>query len=179
MPESVQPEQSETSFDVDAWITDARPPQRAVVVYGRGDLLSRLQALEADIKANPDDSPRMGGDPRRSEMRRLREQIDASRRVFHVRALLEEEREEIGQRHTTKAPPGDPDAEDKFDAKGYEHEGFARAITEPVMTVEQVKRLHAAIGEAQWLALAEAIGRAGMEPVDVPLSQLDSEGTPT
>jgi hypothetical protein len=165
-------------FDVDAWLTEAKPPQRAVVVYGRGDLLSQLQALEADIKANPDDSPRMGGDPRRAQMRRMHEQIQASRRVLHVRGLLEDERASLAERYTTRTKGEDGEESESFDAKAYEAEAYALALVDPVMSVEQVRRMHPRIGEAQWTAIGSEITRASVETIDVPLSRLGSGDTP-
>lgn len=165
-------------FDVDAWLTEARPPQRAVVVYGRGDLLSQLQALEADIKAIPDDSPRMGGDPRRAQMRRMHEQLQASRRVLHVRGLLQDERAALAERHTTKTKGDDGEESESFDAKAYEAEAYALALVDPAMSAEQVRKMHSRIGEGQWLAIAEAIGDASSETIDIPLSQLGSGDTP-
>jgi hypothetical protein len=161
-------------FDVDAWLTEAKPPQRAVVVYGRGDLLSRLQAIEAELKAAPDDGPRMAGDPRRKEMRRLREEIDASRRVLHVRGLLESERTALDARHRK---PTD-DGEGRVDLEGYETDAYALALVDPVMTPDQVRMMHAVIGEGQWNAIGSAIQAASVETIDVPLSRLGSGDTP-
>lgn len=42
------------------------------------------------------------------------------------------------------------------------------------MTVDQVRRMHKAIGEAQLAAVVAAMEGAGREPVDVPLSRKPS-----
>jgi hypothetical protein len=158
-------------FDVDAWLTDAKPPQRAVVVYGRGDLLSRLESLVAEPE---EQTRRLGGSKRSKEITALREQIEESRRVLHVRGLLHAERNSL----LKKYGGGDGQPEDAFDGEGYQVEAVSLAAVEPGLTVEQVKRLHAAIGEGQWVALWRAIDAATAEPVDIPLSRLGSEGTP-
>lgn len=164
------PDDDESTFDVDAWLTEARPPQRAVTVYGRGDLLSALQALESE----PDPPGEvMGGSPKVKAMRRLREELDASRRTIHVRGLLNKEREDLLKTHG-----GGPDAkEEDFDGYGYEVDGLARAAVEPTLTPAQARKLHDALGEAQWQSIWQAINQATSEPIDVPLSRLGSGST--
>jgi hypothetical protein len=172
-PEIPVPEDDdETTFDVDRWLLEARPPQRAVVVYGRGDLLSSLEALNAEPQPA---GVTMGQSQRQKDMAYLREQIEDSRRVLHVRALLEAERAEIGAKYQT--PPEQKGDEPGFDQVGYENEAYSLAIVSPVMTVEQVKRMHAAIGEAQWAAIGSAVNKASTETIDIPLSRLGSGTT--
>lgn len=172
MPEHYEEPASDdqSTFDVDAWLTEAKPPQRAVVVYGRGDLLSRLQELDA----TPEPPGQvMGGSVRLKEMVRIREQIEASRRVIHVRALLDEERNEIIARNTK---PSD-DGEGEIDPVAYENEAYALALVDPVMTVAQVAKLRAAIGAAQWTEIGTAITKASVETIPIPLSRLGSGST--
>lgn len=157
----------ESTFDVDAWLTEAKPPQRAVVVYGRGDLLSRLQELDA----TPEPPGQvMGGSKRQKDMARLRAEIEDSRRTLHVRALLESERADLIAKHTK---PSD-DGEGVIDAHAYEVDAYALALVDPTMTPAQAEKLHVAIGEAQWTAIGSAITRASVETIDVPLSRLGS-----
>lgn len=165
----LEPE-DESTFDVDAWLTEAKPPQRAVTVYGRGDLLSALQALEAEPEP-PGEV--MGGSRRVKEIRRLRAEIDASRRVLHVRALLQSERAALAAEHSKPSEGGEP----KVDELAYEVAAYSASLVEPLMSVEQVKRLHDVIGEAQWALIGSAIEAASTESVDIPLRQLASAAT--
>lgn len=162
--------EDESTFDVDAWLTEARPPQRAVVVYGKAHLLSELQALDAEPDAP---GAVMGGSVKAKRMSRLREELEASRRVLHVRGLLDAERNDLIARHTK---PSD-DGEGELDAAAYEIEAYAMAIVEPVMSLEQVARLQTKLGAAQWTAIGTAITRASVETIDVPLSRLGSGST--
>lgn len=166
-----------TDFDIDAWLTEARPPQRAVTVYGRGDLVSRLQELTAQRKADQSEA-RLAGHPLDPEISRVRAELDESRRVFHVRGLLIEERNALVEKHTTKTTTDGEETED-FDGDAYETEAFSIALVSPKLTVSQAKQMHAAIGEGQWAAISGAVQAASQEPVDVPLSRLGSESTPT
>jgi hypothetical protein len=162
----------ESTFDVDRWLLEARPPQRAVVVYGRGDLLSRLQELDA----TPEPPGQvMGGSVRVKEMARLREEIEESRRTIHVRGLLHAERTDLLARH--KGRPEDPDED--FEAEAYQTEALAIAAVSPTLSMDQAARLHAALGEAQWAAVWNAVELASMEPISVPLSRLGSEDIPS
>jgi hypothetical protein len=166
-----------TDFDVDAWLTEARPPQRAVTVYGRGDLVSRLQELTEQRKATAGEA-RMGGHPLDPDISRLRAEVEESRKVFHVRGLLNAERDDLVEKHTTKKI-GEGEDEEDFNAVEYEAEAFALAVLSPKLNIDQVKQMHAAIGEGQWRAIGTAVEVASREPVDVPLSRLGSESTQT
>jgi hypothetical protein len=161
---------SEVIFDIDEWLTEAKPPQRAVVVYSRGDLLARLEEL---TKAPEEPGGRLGGSPRRREIAALREEIEKSRRVIYVRGLLHSERQELLVEF--KGRPEDPDED--FDTAGYTYAAMARAAVRPTMTPEQARKLHAAVGEAKWAELFNATELAALELIDVPLSRLGSENT--
>src|SRR5689334_18996730 len=118
---------SETTFDLDAWLTEARPPQRAVTVYGRGDLVSQLQELTTRRKASDGGEMRLAGHPLDSQIARVRAELEESRRVFHVRGLLIEERNTLIDKHTTKTEVDGEEKED-FDGDAYETEAFSVAL---------------------------------------------------
>ena len=67
MPATIEP------FDLDAWLTDAAPPQRSVTVYGRGDLIAKLEDLAARPAAPGDQ--RLGGNVRSAELDAVKAQI--------------------------------------------------------------------------------------------------------
>jgi hypothetical protein len=51
-PEPLDPDSADdvTGFDLDAWIDDAKPPQRSMTVYRRADLQSRIDELDRQIR---------------------------------------------------------------------------------------------------------------------------------
>jgi hypothetical protein len=168
IPEPVNNEGA--TFDVEEWLTSAKPPQRAVVVYGKANLLSELQALAAEPEPA---GVTMGVSVRQKRMTRLREELDASRKVFHVRGLLDAEQNDLIAKHTKPSADG----EGELDGAAYEVEAYALALVAPTMSVQQVAKMQTAIGAAQWTEIGTAITRASVEAIDVPLSQLGSAGT--
>lgn len=172
-------------FDVDAWLQDAQPPTRSVVVFGRGDLVAELEDLVArrDQDQPEQQQPQVVVDHRlagpaaaaqdidalAAQIAAVRSALKASRLTVHVRAVLNSERDAVRDEHTSKDP--DTGAE-KLDMPGYEHTLLAHAMVAPTMTAAQVRAFHAKIGEGQWAALVDAFERASGETIDVPLSRL-------
>ena len=167
------------SFDIDAWLTDARPPQRAVTIYGRGDLVSQLQELEtvaaqAAAHAIPGDD-RLGGDPTHADAADLRAQLEASRLTIHVRGLIQEERTQLVTQCTPAAADGE--AEPTVDGEQFWRRALVICAVQPTFTYEQADRLAGAIGSSQWLSVVDTIRRAEDEPIDIPLSRIGLEIT--
>jgi hypothetical protein len=181
--------QDSTGFDIDAWLTDARPPMRSVTVYGRGDLVAVLQDLAAErdaLRGDISDGDTQAGliddrlgdyipvresvtvDALDAEIAAIRAELDLSRLTLHVRAVLHVERNALIDEHTTKDDKG----ADTLDSFGYEEAFVAAAADEPRLTRIQAAGLHKAIGEGQWLAVCRAIEAASSETIDVPLAQL-------
>lgn len=50
MTESTNPEATPEEFDFDAWLDGVKRTERAVTVYGRGDLLAVTDKLEAELR---------------------------------------------------------------------------------------------------------------------------------
>lgn len=155
------------SFDVDAWLNDATPPTRAVKVYGRGDLLAKLQLADALPVPTEEQAPAFaptladptgtGGakiDPREPARRDLYAELEDSARWLTVRGSLAAERRALA-------------AEFPEDAEGYTTALIAAVLVDPPMTREQVRRLRERIGEGQELQVIEAIRAATDEPVDL------------
>jgi hypothetical protein len=157
-------------FDVDEWLESAAPPRRSVTIYGRGDLLAELEEM---AQMPEERAGVLGGSPRQRRFHALREQVEASRRVLHVRALEEEERAEIAAKHTKPSSDG----EGELDGFAYETEAYALALVRPQMTIDQVAKMRHAIGDAQWREIGTAITKASVEGISVPLSRLGSDDT--
>ncbi|WP_088320295.1 hypothetical protein [Kineosporia sp. R_H_3] len=179
-----------STFDVDAWLEAAAPPQRSVTVYGRADLVAQLEDLVAErdaaqlrastvpVQRGPID-PRLGGVVAETEDDRdiaflddrisdIRAALEGSRLVLHLRALLNEERGELLKKHRAS----EDDDLTPEGARAYEHDAIALALVSPPMTTAQTARLHTRIGEAQWAAIGRTLERASSETIDVPLSRL-------
>ncbi len=188
---TAQPAEYGQPFNVDAWLEEAALPQRSVTVYGRGDLLAQLEDLVAQrdrhakqpAPAAALNDPRLGGgdpgagrvdvDALDDAIAHLRHLVDQSSLTLHVRAVLNTERQELTDKHTSKRRDDatGKDVED-FDGLAYEHELVSRACVTPQITPAQVARLHQKIGEAQWVAVGAALERASGETIDTPLSRL-------
>lgn len=167
-----------TGFDVDAWLDEAKPPTRAVRIYGRGDLVARLQQAQAAAGQHEEppalNDPRLGGAPPTIALPvapALHAELEASARTFVVRGLLDlEQREAIDE-----ATSFEQDLKTKtVDEPLVEVLLLQRALVDPALTTEQAEKLRSRIGQAQWDALFRAISEASQEPIDVPLSRLGS-----
>lgn len=98
---------NEPDFNLTEWLDAAKRPERAVIVYGRADLLGDIDELEAQLRtlaSIPAGDLPMGG----SEASEIERQIEAlyelmskSKMVIRVRALIDAESEKI--RNDTQA----------------------------------------------------------------------------
>ena len=160
-------------FDVDAWLNQAQPPQRSVTVYGRSDLLADIQDLIAaadrlDATQPPGDNrPGKPGDDARAQAQALTTQLEQSRMVLHIRGAALDERIELGEKY--KAEPEGP-----TQGLSYTVDLLARCIVQPTMSVAQIQKLRARIGEAQWGQIVDTLDVASQEPISVPLSRVGS-----
>ena len=159
-----------STFDVDAWLDEAQPPTRAVRIYGRGDLVARLQQLNGvehdDVPGFVDD--RLAGPaPSAPSFERdaLVAELEESARTFVVRGLLDSEQAQVLDQAKTA---------DAVDEQLYETTLVALFVVEPPLTVGQAARLKTRIGQAQWDALFAGATEASKETIDVPLSRLGS-----
>jgi hypothetical protein len=132
---------SPKEFDVDAWLNDAERPARSVTVYQKAGLIADLDALEQQIKnANDDDvdGPSMGGG-----IGRLRSKYADVARKFHESALAIRIAG-LNENERTRAAASATAPELRGAAV------LAEAIQSPTFTPEQVAKLAAKIGEAQF-----------------------------
>ena len=155
-------------FDIDAWLDEAAPPQRSVTVYGRGDLVSQLQDVLSQDEPAPVDL-RLGGSVSIDEAEMLRQQIEESALVLHVRGPLDDERYALVEKYTT----GEGN-DRKVDEVAHEVACVAAFTVEPSFTTGQADALRKRIGQAQWDSILAAMTKAMGETIDVPLSRLGS-----
>lgn len=159
-------------FDVDAWISSAARPQRTVPLYGRADLIARLDQISADVAAIRRRTALAGEDDERSlddapdgadaladleaEWDDLAAQFAASRLPVVVRGLTELE-EAAALKAAGKARP---DLAKAQNAEWQEFVGLrivAAAIVSPDLSFEQLVAIHARIGGAAFAPLANTV----------------------
>lgn len=159
-------------FDLDAWLDGAALPEKAVTVYGRADLVGEYEALDAELaslRAQTVESGMMnspaGARSREiaERMTQVRDDLQRSRLVVRVRALTHDVAAEL-----TRAADNLP--EDEREDWIAEH-WIAAAVIRPAMTVEQVQKLRARIGEGQFVLIWNAAyGVTNTKQVQVPFS---------
>lgn len=83
-----------TGFDLEAWLDDAKLPQRSMVVYRRADLRSELDEIERKIRMSDGDaeggSNEVGSNALRAQWEKVAEQIADSAITVTVRALTDD-----------------------------------------------------------------------------------------
>lgn len=159
-PEPDQPDLgSAKDFDIEAWLNGARLPERSVEIYQRPDLLATINELDAELERTPAEEESLGGERAALEEKynEVAAQIAASRTVFRVRALTGDQITRFDKKHP------------KIDPENRMAHLLAMAIVAPApMSFEQVQRLRAVIGDAQyarlWVAFREATDTAPVVP---------------
>ena len=144
-------------FDFDAWLDGADRPERAVTVYQKAGLIADLDALEQQILAAQDEEAepefeRQLGSMTESqklerEYRKLAQQFHDSALTIRVQGHSDEEKREF----LTDQP------------EGVVYRVLADAITSPIVTADQVKRLEKKIGPAQFGLILQAYQKASTE----------------
>lgn len=172
MAEETAPLGAPEDFDLDAWLTDAKRPERSVTVYKRADLIADLDDLERRIEnANriPDDERSLADDTQALEDEYLAKaaEFHASALTLRVQGLTEEEMTAIN-------------AEAKKNKETNAQIGrrlVSAALVSPKISVEGLEKLSKAIGDAQMNLLVSAYQLATMKApvVTVPFS-LKSSG---
>lgn len=186
---------STAAFDVDTWIRQAARPRRLVTIYGRADLLARLDDIEAEANrvraeaattaGNLDGVATTGEHAARleileAEWRRVAQQFAASALEVVVQGLTEAEEAAA----YTAAKAANPDLAKTQNAEWHEAVGLhvvAAAIVSPRLTFEQVVEIHARIGAAAFAPLPHAareLSRRTPAVPSVPFSRPSSEITP-
>lgn len=181
-------------FDVDAWINSAARPQRTVDVYGRADLLARLDAISAEVAAirrrqaiaGDDDSERSISEAPygaealadlEAEWDDLAATFQASRLPVVVRGLTEAE-EAAALKSAQKARP---DLAKAQNAEWQEFVGLRivhAAIVSPALSLEQVVAIHARIGGAAFAPLANTVRALTRQAPVVPPTPFSKPSLP-
>lgn len=163
-----KPEQNPADFDIDAWISGAALPERAVTIYARGDLAAQLQELEAahdrarTAQALAPEDGSLGGDEEpvaiARQMTEIRKQLQASALTIRLRAAMKDETAPLQKQH-------------KDDEDAYAYAALELQCVSPKITAAQWKALRGKIGEGQFNAVLQAAGEASYgASVDVPFS---------
>ena len=167
MPEKLV-ETDPRKIDLAAWLGETRQITKTVTVYGRGDLVERINALEVELagaavreRSMSEKAP--GG--RRRELDELRETYEASALKVTVRAR------KLGDMAAIEAAAREA-REDIEDQEVFNVYATSRWAVEPAMTVEQVRALADALGAPQFETIVAAWNElATKAPVPtVPLS---------
>lgn len=84
------------SFDLAAWLTDAKLPERSATVYQRGDLVGAITDLERRIMhEKQDDEPGLGGSESVRRYRSLVAEFEASALTVYVQAMSADRQKQI------------------------------------------------------------------------------------
>ncbi len=184
MSETFGIEAGPASFDVDAWIAQAARPQRTVTVYGRADLVARLDEIDAEVARH-----RAAGGAEEA-LADLRAEWDDLAEAFSASALPVTVRGLTGAEEFTAIAAARAARPDLVDAGGalspawHEFVGLhllAAAIVSPAMTLDQVVAIHAKVGSTALAPLAaavQALTSAGTVVPATPFSEPSSGSTP-
>lgn len=164
-------EVSPQDFDFDKWLDDAERPARSVTVYQKAGLIADLDRLAEQIDNADDDEvdgPSMGGGvgKLRAEYARLAQQFHDSALTFRVSGHDEDEKREFAK--------ANPDATPLELGRIV----LADGIQSPKVTADQLKRLSAAIGDAQFSKIVTAYQKASTELPSVSADFLPKRSTP-
>lgn len=150
------------SVDLDAWISQASLPEIEETVYRDGRLIAQIKRLENEL----DRAPRgagggarfSGGPTTRAEVeQQLADLIAATGEgalTFRLRALTDEQRDDLARRFPPDATSEDRDAYERPLGVAL----LAAQAIDPSISEEQAARLRAAIGDAQMTKLVTACG---------------------
>lgn len=146
---------SAEEFDLDAWLVDAKRPERSVRVYKRADLMSRLDELERLIEdaqraSAEDESLGDGVSVLEEEYQQVAQEFKDSGILVTVHALNSDERLKITE-DGKKA---------KESAAVIGRRLIAEALVSPKISFENLERFEQAIGSAQVGLIAQAINKA-------------------
>ena len=157
-------EQTPETFDLDAWLSDAKLPEHEVKIYKRPDLMAKadavmqkarvLEAVPREERSGEDDAEIAG---LIREYEGILEQFSASGLTVRVRAMRESEISALAKRI---------EAGDVAKEKKAFHE-MAVSVVSPRMTAEQAEKLSETIGAQQAQLIWNTIFKASGEQPEV------------
>lgn len=164
------------TFDLAAWLVDAKLPEQSATVYQRADLIGELTDLERRIQNEAEVAPgetAAGGSKLVKQYRKLAAQFEASKLTVYVQATTDERQQEIvesvGEPLAKDATPREK--RDRMRAIGFAV--LAEAIIgmaagdsprKPVtLEPDQVRQLESKIGNVQMETINAAWQRARNE----------------
>lgn len=179
------------TFDLGAWLTDAKLPEQSATVYQRADLIGELADLERRIRNEaevaPGEAP-AGGSSLVQAYRKLAAQFEASKLTVYVQAIPDDRQQEIAEGVGDPLPKdaSQKDKQQRMRAIGYAV--LAEAIigmaagSTPRRSVhlepEHIGELEAKIGSAQLHAINTAWVRACKELPSVDADFLQKFSSP-
>ena len=164
------------TFDLGAWLVDAKLPEQSATVYQRADLIGELADLERRIRNEaevaPGEAP-AGGSTLVQQYRKLAAQFEASKLTVYVRAITDERQQEIAEGIGEPLPKDAPPKEKQQRMHAIGSAVLAEAIIgmaagskprQPVsLQPEQIAELESSIGSAQMQTINTAWVRACKE----------------
>jgi hypothetical protein len=154
----IAPQVAPEDFDFDAWLSDAKRPERSVTVYKRADLLGDLDALERkleEVRNIPEEDQALGESPDGVEAQYLAllQQFHDSGLTIRVHGLNQDEMDAIG-----KAGKEAKETDDEVGRRLIE-----KALVSPKLSYEQLGNLSKSIGDAQMQKIATAYRLATLQ----------------
>lgn len=168
---TTEPAVTPEDFDFDAWLSDAKRPERSVTVYKRADLLADLDALERRIeeaKSVPEEDQSLvdSTDTLEREYEALAQQFHDSGITIRVKGLTQDEIDVISKKAK----------EEKRTESEIGRLQIEAALVSPKLTFDQLGKLSQAVGDAQMSKIVNAYQLATLQQpeVTVPFSRRSS-----
>ncbi len=165
------PLEAPADFDFDAWLSDAKRPERSVIVYKRGDLLADLDDLErriAELVSIPEEDQSLSDSPAplEKEYEALAQQFHDSGLLIRVKGLTSDEMNAINT--------AGKDAKETPEQIG--RHLIEAALVSPKLNFDQLGKLSDAIGSIQMQQIVQTYQLATLKApeVTVPFSRKSS-----
>jgi len=155
------------TFDLGAWLVDAKLPEQSATVYQRADLIGELTDLERRIQNEADVAPGeapAGGSALVQLYRKIAAQFEASKLTVYVQAIPNDRQQEIAE---SVGEPLPKTASPKEKAKRIHDIGSA-VLAEAIVGMASggSKRLPVALEPSQIPELEARIGSAQMQTIN-------------
>lgn len=159
-------------LDIDAILEEVTPVERTCPIVVRGDLVARMEVLEADLaKARMFDVTQNApptAEPIAVEIERVQQEITAATRTFRFQAIPGEDWADLIAEHPP-TPDQRPQGWD-YDPSSFPLYAIAASCVDPPMTPASAKKLYGKIGSGQWARLWKAAMAANTGVDSLPKS---------